>query len=172
MGSVVILSGNPKLHSRTREVAERLVERLGIAHATQTIELAPVSCRLFEFADAQVDGLMRQVAAAQMLIVASPTYKASYTGMLKAFCDRFGGGALADTIAIPVMTGGSAGHALAPEFTLRPLLVELGASVPTAALYVDTAKWDELDTLLDAWCARNAPRLPPELRGGRGREGA
>ena len=83
--------------------------------------------------------------------MASPTYKATYTGLLKLFFDRYGNRALEGRLAVPVMTGASPVHALAPEAHLRPLLVELGAALPTRALYVTEPEMVDLAPSLDAW---------------------
>lgn len=72
--------------------------------------------------------LVQVVARSQIPVIASPTYKASYTGRLKAFLDRYGDGGLGSCIAVPLMTGGSRDHSLAVDLLLRPLLVELGAA--------------------------------------------
>ena len=50
-------------------------------------------------------------------------------------------------------------HALAVEHTLRPLLVELGASVPTRGLSFPTQRFDEHAELLDEWIAAQAAEL-------------
>src|SRR5215218_460786 len=61
--------------------------------------------------------------------MASPTYKAAYTGLLKMFLDKVPGGTgLQDVVVVPLMLGGAPVHALAPELTLRPVLSELGAT--------------------------------------------
>ena len=52
------------------------------------------------------------------------------------FLDRYGNNGLAGTVAVPVMTGGWPGHLLAVEVHLRPVLVELGATVPARGLFV------------------------------------
>jgi FMN reductase len=70
------------------------------------------------------------------VIVASPTYKASFTGVLKCFLDQFPTNGLAGVVAIPLMLGAGPRHALAPELTLKPVLVELGATCPTRAVYL------------------------------------
>jgi FMN reductase len=90
---------------------------------------------MFNWDSAELALLNQKVAESDIVIVASPTYKAAYTGLLKAFLDRCDHNGLAGVTAIPVMTGGSPAHSLAPDMTLRPLLVELGASVPTRSLY-------------------------------------
>ena len=98
------------------------------------------------------------VAASDVVIAASPTYKATYTGLLKVFFDRYGNNALAGTVGVPVMTGAAPIHALAPELHLRPLLVELGATTPTRGLYVTEAQFDDLDGVIGAWADAAAPR--------------
>jgi len=96
-----------------------------------------------------------------VVVVASPTYKATYTGLLKAFLDRFPHQGLGGVTAIPLMLGASPVHSLATEHGLRPLLVELGASVPTRGLYVLDSEHDRPETY-DAWFA-SAQQLLPTL---------
>ena len=52
--------------------------------------------------------------------IGSPTYKGTYTGLLKLFLDRFDAGTGLRGLAIPLMLGGSPAHALAPELTTAP----------------------------------------------------
>jgi len=79
----------------------------------------------------RVNPSRRRPGRSDLVVVASPTYKATYTGILKSFFDRYNSDALVGTVSIPVMTGAAPIHALAPEVHLRPLLVELGSSTPT-----------------------------------------
>jgi FMN reductase len=99
------------------------------------------------------------VAAADVAVFASPTYKASYTGMLKAFLDRYGSNGLAGVLAVPVMTGGWAGHTLAVEVHLRPVLVELGATVPARGLYVTEPELADVDAAIAGWAAAAVPLI-------------
>ena len=92
-------------------------------------------------------------------MVASPTYKASYTGLLKSFLDWFGTTDLAGVTVVPVMVGAGAHHALAVEVHLRPVLVELGATLPTRGLYVTEDRLDVLDQVIGPWLAEAGPRL-------------
>jgi len=154
MLNISIVVGNPKPASRTRLVAERLVQRLvPVGAEVRTIDLVEHRAELFEWPGEAVAELAAAVAASDLAVFASPTYKASYTGLLKAFLDRYQSGGLRGVVAVPVMTGADATHALGGEAHLVPLLVELGASVPTRSLYFVTGDMDALDAALDDWVA-------------------
>ncbi|WP_438354276.1 NADPH-dependent FMN reductase [Microbacterium sp. CJ88] len=170
MASIVVLVGNPQPASRTRRVAEEIAAQLAEgtdAVIQPTIDLADVAGRLFTFPDAEVDALLERVAAADVLVVASPTYKAAYTGLLKAFLDRYGSNGLAGVTAVPVLTIGAPIHALAVEHILRPLLVELGASVPTRGIAFPAADVERRAEIVATWVAAEASRLAPALTAAR-----
>jgi FMN reductase len=57
------------------------------------------------------------------------------------------------------MTGGWAGHTLAVELHLRPVLVELGATVPARGLYVTEPELGELDAVVAKWGATAIPLI-------------
>lgn len=155
---VTVLVGNPRPRSRTREVAEavagRIVERIG-AQGSRTIDLCGYSGSMFTWPDETIAELNDQVAHSDVVVVASPTYKAAYTGLLKAFLDRYPSNGLDGVTAIPVMTGSAAEHAMAVDTSLRPLLVELGASVPTSGLFFPMTQMDQMASVVDEWAARN-----------------
>jgi len=161
--SIAVVTGNPKPASRTlgvaQAVARALAGGLGGTGEPLVIDLAEHAASLFDPDAAELSELVRQVAASDVLVAASPTYKASYTGMLKAFFDRYGNNGLAGVTAVPVMTGAWAGHLLAAEVHLRPLLVELGASVPSRALYVTEPQLPDLDAVVAAWAETALPQL-------------
>ena len=135
--TISVVVGNPKPGSRTLGVATAVAEAvrttLGETGEPAVIDLATFGPELLEWESPRVAEALRAVASSSVAVVASPTYKATYTGLLKVFLDRYGSNGLAGVVAIPVMTGAAPIHALAPEVHLRPLLVELGASVPTRA---------------------------------------
>ena len=123
------------------------------------VDLSEHAPNLFDPSAAELSRLTAEVAEADIAVFASPTYKASYTGLLKAFLDRYGNNGLAGTIAVPVMTGGWAGHTLAVEVHLRPVLVELGATVPAHGLYVTEPELPELDAAVARWAATAIPLI-------------
>lgn len=161
MAGIVAVIGNPNPGGRTTRVAEAVSSAVSAATgaASETIELAEIGPHLFEWGNDDVAALTAKVAAADVVITACPTYKATYTGLLKAFLDSFGNDGLAGCRAVPVMVGAAPQHALAPEVYLRPLLVELGASVPSRGLYVMESEIDELDVVVETWGATAVPLL-------------
>lgn len=168
---IAVVVGNPRVGSRTRLAADALAEGIaalaqsvGRAATIDVVELAPLGSKLFTFPSAGVDGAMALVQAADVLVVASPTYKASYTGLLKAFFDRFAAGSLNGVVAVPLMLGGAATHALAVDTHLHPLLLEIGASLPTRGLFVLESELDQLSATIAAWSSANALILTRLLR--------
>ena len=150
--AVVALVGNPRPGSRTLAAAQQVAARLG-ADVT-TVDLATIGHELFTAERTLLDPALRAVAAARLLVVATPVYKASYTGLLKSFLDLYGPDGLAGVVAVPLVISGNPAHALVGEVHLRPLLVELGATVPTRSLAVTEAELVDLDPAIDRWLVR------------------
>jgi FMN reductase len=167
MTTIAVVTGNPKPQSRTHGVALAVADAVATALGTPAdrlvIDLAEHARRLFDWSDPQLTRLTNEVAAADVAVFASPTYKASYTGLLKAFLDRYGNNGLAGVTAIGVMTGGWPGHLLAVEVHLRPVLVELGASVPARGVYVTEPELADLDTAVAKWAGAAVPLITRAL---------
>lgn len=154
VGGVVAVSGNPRVGSRTLLVAETLAralaERTGGGDVT-SLELAEVAPQLFADAAPDADRFAAVLAGARVAVVATPVYKASYTGLLKAFLDRYPSGGLRGVLAVPVVVSASPAHSFVAEHLLRPLLVELGALAPTRPFAVTERQLEDLDELAGAW---------------------
>lgn len=152
----VVVAGNPKPQSRTLDAGLRVASALG-AESPVSIDLALLGPGLLGWGDPTVAKAVETVAAADVVVFASPTYKATYTGLLKLFLDQFAGGdGLRNVVAIPLMLGAGPAHALAGEVHLKPVLVELGAICPAPAIYqLDSTYAD--DPSLPAWVARWSP---------------
>jgi len=126
--SVVGVSGSPTRPSRTtalvQEVAETFAERVG--GVATVIELAPL---LTELGSGPFRGdigpaaraALEAVEAADLIVVGSPAYRATYTGLFKLFFDHVGQHALVDKPIVLTATGGSDRHALLVEHQMRPL---------------------------------------------------
>ncbi|HEY0889132.1 MAG TPA: NAD(P)H-dependent oxidoreductase [Nocardioides sp.] len=154
--TTAVVVGNPRPESRTLRAATYVAEQLTGTAPHVVADLATVGPALLDPADPDVTDLVTQVGAADLVVVASPTYKGAYTGMLKVFLDRFAGGSGLSGVAVPLMLGASPGHALAPELTLRPVLTEIGGTVPGRGLYVLDSTHDEPAAYAD-WIAAIRP---------------
>jgi FMN reductase len=157
--SVAIVVGNPKPRSRTWQAAHLVAEKLTGRPADLSVDLVDFGAALLDWADQQVAATIAAVAASDLLIVASPTYKATYTGLLKLFLDRISTGALAGVTAVPLMLGGDWRHSLAADMLLKPVLVELGATCPTRGLFLVDTDYAE-SQVLDTWLKLALPQLP------------
>ncbi|HXX88983.1 MAG TPA: NAD(P)H-dependent oxidoreductase [Acidimicrobiales bacterium] len=153
--NVVVVVGNPKLGSRTRQAAEHVVRRLTGSPPAECVELAALGPALLSWGDPAVESAKQTVLAASLVVFASPTFKATYTGLLKLFLDHFGAGEMDGKPAVALMLGASERHALAGELTLKPVLSEIGCSCPAPALFLLDTAW-ETSAELDAWLARAA----------------
>lgn len=165
-----IVVGNPKPRSRTLTLAEAVAKRIAGATGAavmRTVDLCDHADDLFKWPHDQLRALNDSVAASDCVVFASPTYKASYTGLLKAFLDRYPSNGLARVTAVPVMTGGSQMHAMVIDAALRPVLIELGASLPTRGLFFETSQMAQLSAVVDDWARENLALIPasPPARG-------
>lgn len=138
-----VVVGNPKPASRTLQAGVLLGELLAGEAPSLTVDLAEVGADLLRWGSPRVSDLVEAVAALDVAIVASPTYKATYTGLLKCFLDQIPGDGLRGLVAVPLMLGAGPGHQLAPELLLKPVLVELGATCPTQGCYVMDSAFDD-----------------------------
>jgi len=160
--TVVVVSGNPRAGSRTLDAARTAATAVA-AHVggevTTTVDLATVADELFAAQRPGVEAALAALADADVAVVATPVYKASYTGLLKTFLDLYGPDGLAGVVVVPLVVSGNPAHALVGEVHLRPVLVELGAVVPTRALTVTEADLADLGRVVDAWLARGGDAL-------------
>ncbi|ALU73556.1 NADPH-dependent FMN reductase (plasmid) [Rhodococcus erythropolis R138] len=161
MLKICILCGNPKSESRTLGIAEALVKQLLIegTYDLTIIDLPAHADQIFAWPSNVMSDFIETITECDLLIVASPTYKATYTGMLKAFLDRLPADGLKDIIAIPLMTGGDLTHSMGPEVNLRPLLVELGASIPSRGFYFVMSDMDRVADRIRTWIELNSTSL-------------
>ncbi|GIE88669.1 hypothetical protein Are01nite_51490 [Actinoplanes regularis] len=151
-----MVSGNPRAGSRTSALAiavgEAIAARLG-SPAPTVIEVGALGAGLLTDGDAGTAAAVAALAEASLLVVATPTYKGSYTGVLKVLLDRLPNQGLAGKQAVPVVTAGIAPQAAAAEALLRQLLVELGAAVVRPGLPVVEADLPETAEIAQKYAA-------------------
>jgi FMN reductase len=131
-----VIVGNPKAQSRTLDAATIVAKGLTDAEPDVVVDCITLGAGLLGWGDPAVAAAKEQVMGCDVLVVASPTYKATYTGLLKLFLEQFGADELDGRLAYPVMLGAAPNHAMAPDLLLKPVLVEIGASCPARGLYL------------------------------------
>ena len=184
MFDVVTIAGSPALPSRCAaalDTARAQLERRGLSTVGINLRDLPAEALLWaDFQDPAIQRATELVENAQALIVATPVYKAAYSGILKAFVDMLPPHALAGKSILPIVTAGSMAHFLALDYALKPVLSTLGATryLPGVCLTdadfiyedhrlirLETVAGGRLTSALDALEAeviprrRNAPRL-------------
>ncbi len=125
------------------------------------LDLVDIGPHLLGWGDPVAARAVDEVRRSRVAVFASPTYKGTYTGLLKLFLDQIPGDGLAGVIAFPVMLGAAMGHAMAPDLLLKPVLAELGAICPARGLYL--LETDYLsEGVIDPWVDRVRSFLPSD----------
>lgn len=138
---VVSLGGSPSLRSRSAvllEYSQRWLERLGIEVVRYQIrDFAAEDLLHARFDSPQIQHFSAQVARADGLLVATPVYKASFSGALKTVLDLLPERALQHKVVLPMASGGSAAHMLALDYALKPVLAALKAQEMLHGVYAE-----------------------------------
>ncbi len=140
MPNVVAIAGSPSHPSRSfavLEYARRAVEKQGLSTASINVRDLPPDVLIYgQFGNPDLKAVNELVLEAKGIIIATPVYKAAYTGVLKAYLDLLPQKSLAGKVILPIATGGTLGHLLAINYALKPVLSELGASHILSGVYV------------------------------------
>ena len=137
--SALLIAGSPSERSRSAAlldaVSQRLHSRGALVDRIHIRDLSPQALLLADFGHPTVVAATDQVAKARVLVVATPVYKAAYSGVLKVFLDLLPQTALKGKTVLPLATGGSPHHMLALDYALRPVLQSLGAKHILPGIY-------------------------------------
>ena len=142
--SALLIAGSPSERSRSAAllgaVAQRLQVRGAPVQRLHIRDLSPQALLLADTSHRSIAHAVDQVAAAHVLVVATPVYKAAYSGVLKVFLDLLSQTALKGKTVLPLATGGSPHHMLALDYALRPVLQSLGARHILPGIYATDAQ--------------------------------
>lgn len=131
MSHVVTLSGSPSPRSRSSHLlsmAEDLLRARGVMVRRIDVRDLPPAALMHGHADEPaMREALRLIEHSHAVIIATPLYKASYSGVLKSFLDLLPQAALAHKTVLSFATGGSLAHLLALDYALKPVLASLGA---------------------------------------------
>ena len=159
--TILLLAGSPSAPSRSTRLLHYAGERLALlGHRTDHLKVRDLPATALlqaDFGNAGLAAAQALVADADALVIATPVYKAAYSGVLKAFLDLLPQDGLKGKLVLPLATGGSQSHMLALDYALRPALSALGARHVLPSIYATDAQvlWTQADGLaLDAGIAR------------------
>ena len=173
--SLVVVSAGLSQPSSTRLLADRLstaahrhLREAGIEPKTEVIELRDqakdlVNNLLAGFPSPGLQAALDAVLAADGLIVVTPIFSASYSGLFKLFFDLVERDGLAGTPVLIAATGGTARHSLALEHAMRPLFAYLNAAVTPTAVYAATEDWGRSGVAAEGSLVERIDRAALEL---------
>lgn len=159
--NVVAVSGSLHAPSKTTALVREILDKLALELPIEAhlIELSEVG-REFSGAlnreelSAEAEAELRSIEGADLLIVASPVYRASFTGLFKHVFDFVGQYALIDKPVLLVATGGSDRHALILEHQFRPLFGFFQALTLPLGVYANDSDFTNYEVSSDALGAR------------------
>jgi FMN reductase len=141
--SILLIAGSPSEHSRSAALLDAVQARLGGHVQVDRLHIRDLSPQALLLADVNHKSVVQalaQVVTARALVVATPIYKAAYSGVLKVFLDLLPQTALKGKLVLPLATGGSPHHMLALDYALRPVLQSLSASHVLTSIYATDAQ--------------------------------
>ncbi|SDM09365.1 FMN reductase [Lentzea albidocapillata subsp. violacea] len=131
MSNLLIISGAPSHSAPTGLVVSFVEERLRTAgHRVSLLDvrsLPTLSLLTEDVRDPEIAAAVSGVLAADGVVVASPVYRAAYSGLVKALLDLLPKKALRGRAVLPLATGGNQGFRVAMDYALHPLLAAKGA---------------------------------------------
>ncbi|MEV3909202.1 FMN reductase [Streptomyces canus] len=145
---LVVVSAGLSVPSSTRLLGDRLAAAVGSAAEVdvQVVELRDLAVEIAQnftngFPGRALAAAQEAVAGADGLIVVTPVFSASYSGLFKSFFDVLEPEALEGKPVLIAATGGSARHSLVLEHALRPLFAYLKAVVVPTGVYAASEDW-------------------------------
>ena len=141
---VVTLGGSPSQRSRSGVLLERAKHWLN----QQGVEVVSYQVRDFaaedllhaRFDSPKIIDLLQQIENADGLVIATPVYKASFSGALKTVLDLLPERALSHKVVLPIATGGSIAHMLAVDYALKPVLSALKAQEMLQGIFAEDSQ--------------------------------
>ena len=146
--SVILLGGSPAPHSSSSRLLQHIGERLALhgqrLHRIEVRDLSATALLSLDTDEPSIARALAQVRQADAVVVATPVYKAAYSGLLKAFLDLLPQDGLAGKLVLPLATGGSQSHMLALDYALRPVLASLAPRHILPSIYATSEQlpWD------------------------------
>ena len=147
---IVGVSGSLREPSKTTALVRAIVDDVASREAGAETRIIEVAALGPSFAGAlrredvapEVEDALRAIETADLLVVASPVYRASFTGLFKHLFDFVGQYSLVGTPVLLAATGGGERHALILEHQLRPLFGFFQALTLPLGVYASDSDFD------------------------------
>ena len=175
---IVVISAGLSVPSSTRLLAdllgqatERAIEARGAEVEVEVVELRPLAHALADhmltgFPSGELVGVIDRVHRADGLVVVTPVFAASYSGLFKSFFDVLENGALDGKPVLVAATAGTARHSLVLDHALRPLFAYLHAVVVPTGVFAAAEDFGGGDGSLEKRVERAAGELAALVAGG------
>ena len=141
---VVTLGGSPSQRSRSGVLldhAKRWLNQQGVEVVSYQVRDFPAEDLLHaRFDSPKIIDLLQQIEIADGLVIATPVYKASFSGALKTVLDLLPERALSHKVVLPIATGGSIAHMLAVDYALKPVLSALKAQEMLHGIFAEDSQ--------------------------------
>ncbi len=149
MASIVTIGGSPSAVSRTNTLIDHLQRQLEAdGHTVTAVRVRDLDAPALLQGRTDTHSIqtaLAAVGAANAVIIATPVYKAAYTGVLKVFLDVLPANSFAGKAVLPIVGGGWANHALVLDYALKPVLAALGASVILSGAFLIDSEFVKLE---------------------------
>ncbi|MES2935688.1 MAG: NADPH-dependent FMN reductase [Pseudomonadota bacterium] len=146
---ILLLAGSPSVPSRSTRLLHHAGEKLALlGHRSAKLNVRDLPAQALlhaDFSHPQIIEAIALVGRVDAVVIATPVYKAAYSGILKAFLDLLPQDGLAGKLILPLASGGSQSHMLALDYALRPVLAALSAKHVLPSIYATDAQiiWSE-----------------------------
>lgn len=139
MSKIAVISGSPASNSRLYGLIEYVEGQLAAAgHEVTRINVADLPAEALvkaQFGNEELQRATALVGEADGVVIASPVYKAAYTGLLKTFLDLLPQTGLKGKITYPLFVGGTIAHLLSIDYALKPVVAALGGRIVLGGVY-------------------------------------
>ncbi|TSI02298.1 NADPH-dependent FMN reductase [Lysinibacillus sp. BW-2-10] len=136
MTKTVIINGANARTSRVNAIQQYILENLKDVTTIEVFALPAQDLITANFASETIKVANTLVEQADVVVILTPVYKASYSGILKTYLDLIPQNGFENKHIIPIAVGGTAHHLLAIDYALKPVLSALGATSISQGVFI------------------------------------
>lgn len=136
MSTIVIINGTNSESSRVNAIVQYIQKQQPHTQVIDVYKLPANDLITANFNSEEIAKANAIIEQAEIVVVLTPVYKASYTGILKTYLDLIPQKGLTDKTIIPIAVGGTLHHLLVIDYALKPVLSSLNARTVLQGVYV------------------------------------